>query len=485
MLWQHPTPNDVDEAAATGGFVDHTLWVPVGCKDPVTAQPSVLILSAEQTSLEPEDVHVFANGGVSVLSLQGSKESKRRQPFCFQVISEDLGDLLFSAESQSERDAWIDAIVMAGGKLGRVGQGILADDGVFSFDAPQLASQVGPEQADVLMASYLLKINKKKKKKGDRKWYVLEREGIIKVFKEAESFSRKSPTEEIVVLGSILTREDQASMKLQLPSTRDALVLEADDDGLLQSWLDALVEIGAVLIDSTPPAADEAVDSLSEESPMAVDECCFEDFIFSRGTPREKTISPVLSDILKVARSGESTKKGTPEQTSSWGDLVECNFCLDGQLLVLSTVMPTSDLEMLPENGGPAADSSPTGSPGELMAASPRSVKLIRASQHAKQHAKSAALKANDLKVRAAKKILTDSFEVGDGQLRLDAAKHHNVGILEDECAFTLRSFASCRAIACCSLIPRVNSIAVNFTRVALMSSPSLLDVGSGSDSHM
>ena len=267
VLWQHPNPADVDEAAATGGFVDHSLWAPVGCGDPVAAQPSVLILSTEQTSQEPEGVHVFPNGSLSVLALEGSKEAKRQQPFCFQVATEDLGDLLLSAESQSERDAWVDAIVTAGGQLGRVGQGVLAGDGTFSFDAPQPDAEVSPAQADVVMASYLAKVTKKKKKKGDRKWYVLEREGSMRVFKEAESFSRKSPTEEIEVLGAMLTVEGETSMKLQVPSAREALLLEADDDGLLQSWVEALVEVGVVLRDTPPSAAREAVDPFSEDSP--------------------------------------------------------------------------------------------------------------------------------------------------------------------------------------------------------------------------
>ena len=345
-------------------------------------------------------------------------------------------------------DEWVDAIQQsAAGKLERVGEGVLATDGTFSFDAAPAAAAAAvaaaaaaPAQAEVTMAGYLSasKRSGKKRKGSDKKWYVLDQAGTLKVFKDAEGFSRTKPVEETKVLGAMVTRdpdagEDCHSIRVQIPAAKEPLMLEADDAGSLEAWIAGFVDVGAVLLDAPVMAEAGPVDLLSDDIPAgAVEHCCFEDFIFARGTPREKTVSPLLTGVLKVARAADSAKKGA-ESASSWGDFVECNFRLDGQLLEVLLADLESETETaaalaleneaaLPVAGGGES----TDSPGTQRA------KL-------KQKVSSAKLKANDLKVRAAKKILSGSnFEHGDGQLNLHASKHHDVVVLEDECAFAL-----------------------------------------------
>ena len=197
----------------------------------------------------------------------------------------------------------------------------------------------------------------------------------------------------------------------------------------MQAWIAGFVDAGAVLLDAPDrkAAVTGPVDLLSDDVPAgALEHCCFEDFIFARGTPREKTVSPLLTGVLKVARATESAKKG-PESASNWGDFIECDFRLDGLLLVVTPVAK----EMDDAESALEGEASTEIGDGTMDPPGTQRAKL-------KQKATSAKLKANDLKVRAAKKILSDSFEHGDGQLTLHASKHHDVTVLEDECAFAV-----------------------------------------------
>ena len=79
------------------------------------------------------------------------------------------------------------------------------------------------------MAGYL-STRSGKKKKADTKWFVLDQEGTtLKVYKDAEGFSRKKPAEETSLLGAIVSVAGDGEghgIKVQFPSVKEPLMLE-------------------------------------------------------------------------------------------------------------------------------------------------------------------------------------------------------------------------------------------------------------------
>ena len=263
------------------------------------------------------------------------------------------------------------------------------EDDTWSFDSTlkPSAPKAAPTAASGLtMSGYLLR--RGKKSKSTRRWYTLDQSGQLRQFKDA---SAKKAQNEHDVRGAMVEWDAAAAeqtMKVVIPSSKEPLILSVDGDGTLQEWTKALEAAGAHPA-TAPPAA--PVDPTEDDAPFEMSTCCFEEFIFARGTPREKAVLPVLTGELQVAGATEQQKNGT----ATWAEIQMCQFRLEG-----------AEDQTIQLDVSPVPQSEPA-------QASPKSNSFQK------------------LKARASH-ILNDSFERGNGTLALSAAKGHEVCALED-----------------------------------------------------